>query len=235
MFLLFLLSLVTVLILIYFSNRSDNKIFRWIGAIIPPFFMLSFIFIPIDLITSIAWLLAGLIAIYSGLHIIKDVFLFIYTRLKNKEANTKEIAFRVIRPSLYLLILFSSHFIVQMSVASANKAAIDLALNMKEHVLENGVCKDSISGWNKNRKRDSNLTTKRFGEYGTQYRVSYWCDPVLSIFSFQVKINQDEAFSVSYSESGSLQATYGHYARQVEILINDNTDLDALANMRSGS
>lgn len=208
--------------------------FRWVGATIPPFFMLFFIFIPIDLITSIVWLIAALIAIYSGLHIIKDIFFLIYTRLNNKEVNTKEIAFRIIRPSLYLLILFFAHFIIQMSVASANKAAIDLALSMKEYVLENGVCKDSMPGWNKNRKRDSNLTTNRFGEYGTLYRVSYWCDPVLSIFSFQVKINQDESFSISYSNRGALKATYGHYLRPVEVIITDKTNLGALANMELG-
>jgi hypothetical protein len=228
----FVLLLVVVVFLMYYSNDSKNKIIRWLGAVIPPMFMLLFVYIPMDLITSLFWLTAFALFVYSIYKIVKAFSRIIYAKIKAIKLDVNTELFKIIRPALYIATLTLAKNTVHSSVAAANMAAIDLAIKMKMYVQDNGACEASLEGWANAENMRAATLTKEFGNFGTTYPVFYTCDINSREFNLWVDIDQDSSFSIAYLKNGNLEATYGHFSHPIKVIVDGSTNLADLASRK---
>ena len=225
-------ALACVTTLIFYSDRTKYRVIKWVGIIAPPLLLIGFYKLPKDLITAIPWLIAGLMMAISAIHIIWMIFSFIFQKFINSKKDSSFSYIKFIRPGLCVLCFFFASSIVNKSVVSANEKAIELAFDMKEHVLKTGKCIPVLDEWLGSEYRFIDMNSIDYGEYGTEYRIYYSCEPKYDYFEFNVRIDQDSSFSVVFKQS-LMKVSYGHYANMKEVEVDDKTDLKALAQMKA--
>lgn len=158
------------------SDRSKKPFFKWLGKIIPPLFLLSFIWIPFDFFTAILWLFAGGAMLYSAIALwIKLYKGFLSWRAKDTIGIASFVQ-DISRPTLTVICFFVAQNVVQMSVYSANAKAIELALATKKQVMKTGSCSTEKPQWATNNDHFADPSySMHYGKYGTKYNISYTC------------------------------------------------------------
>lgn len=227
-FLIVISSFPISLIVIYFSNRSKNTTFIWFGRLCPPMAILILATVPFDLMTTLFWLIGGGVMVFSVLRIIYfslELITKLIRKTIKKTKDQQDLKFnKTIRPALCILFFFISSKLVSMSIYSANAKALELAFETNEYVKKNKTCQK------KELTPATKFQTFRYGDYGTQYVVSYYCEPEQKRFTYRVRINIDESFSVIGDFDGAMKVILGYASN--EVVINDNVDLEALANRK---
>ncbi len=233
-----MIELVTLVVIaliatfIYFSSKSGNRLFVWLGRLIPPFLLLGLIKVPVDIFTSLVWLSAGCVMLYSLLKTILSLLESIYWARHQDKLEARKSIGQSVRPLLCVVCYFTASYFVSQSVYSANGKALELAQEMHAFVQLNGTCDSKRPDWAEARKSDPEYIGMRYGEYGTKYTISYKCDPELEKFSYVVRINQDEDFRIVGKFDGNMDVTFGDYGAPTRVTLSDTLDLAALVKMR---
>ncbi|WP_144394988.1 hypothetical protein [Pleionea sediminis] len=221
-----------LLILIDYTDNSNGTGMWWMGKVLPPLGLLAFSFIPVDLITSIFWLLAAVVMLVSVISLFIKVFKWTIKCYRKRSIDFRYIAEEGVRPLLCIICFYTASHIVNLSVYSANEKALQLALEMKQYVHENGTCSVEKPVWaNEHLSKGHSSFSMRYGEYGTQYQINYQCDPENDKFSYWVRISQDESFGIEGSFDGKMEVTYGDYGNPTTVTLDDSIDISALIKM----
>lgn len=231
-FSIILACLLIVALFIYFSEKTKNNFFKWAGRLFPPVLMLGLIKIPMDVVTSIIWLVAGIVMIYSFCKLVSLLIKLISCFIKKEELITKKQLGIYVRPFLCVLFFFTASHFVSKSVYSANAKALELALATQEYVQKNGACNTEKPEWATFNPLEPESIETQYGEYGTKYRLVYTCDIENKKFQYWVRINQDESFSVVGTFDGSIDVTFGHFGAPKTVSLSKNLDLEKLAKMK---
>jgi len=120
----FIIFLLFVCVLIVFTFKIKNPIFRWSAIIFPPLCLIPIIFIPIDMPTIMIWLLGFLVALISGRSILLRIIRFAKLG-KAKTEERYEQKNRLVRPVLTVVIFCLAIICVKVSLKSADNYAIE--------------------------------------------------------------------------------------------------------------
>ncbi len=207
--------------LMYLAERVKHPIAQWMGAIFPPLPLFGLIMIPIDMITTLLWLIGFIACLVSMGTLVKAPIA--YWRGKHQEKST--LYRQLLRPCLTIIAVVSAYTCVSMSVTSANAYALEKALAIEQTINNGGSCPREMKGWTPEDRSPRNALSLRYGTYGTKYRILYTCNPETSEFTLDVRINIDDSFSIVFKPNQKLKVTFWGK----DVWVNEMTDLDALA------
>lgn len=216
------------------TDRSTRPIFKWSGKLIPPLGLLVFIVIPFDLVTSILWLIAGVVMLISIINLLRRIYSFLLLWRIDGSLKIGRFVENVTRPALSIICFLVAVNMVKMSIHSANAEALELALATKNYVESTGSCSSERPVWATEKSPyDESHYSMLYGKYGTKYRITYSCSPEYEKYSYSVRISQDETFSVVGKFNGNLEVTYGDFGNPTKVYIDDKTDLSILVKMKN--
>lgn len=219
----------TVLVLSYFTNRSKSRVINWGGRIGFPSILLIYIWIPIDIFTTHLWLAVWAIAGASCIVVVYRIAVFLVYKVIGRHPSGSGLLTSLTSPVVAFSVVCIAQAVVAMSVASANRHALDLALEMKDHLERTGQCLESLPSWLTADYIEEGEVAIVYGDFGTKYRIDYNCSPDNDYFFFHVRNNQDVSFSVSSKPGSDVSVSYGHYANPVELILTEGMDLGALS------
>jgi len=219
--------LLAAVILMCLSRIYPYKALARAAAVLPPLTLLQFIFIPIDLITSLVWMAAHIAVVVSVFTIVAAIIHWIF----GPASNRKAVAFRLIRPTLTLLTFATAFTAVNWSVQSANAHALQQAFAIQRALQTGNGCGKAYSTVKHQSDQSIGNYDYRYGEYGTTYPIKLSCNVANQQFSVFVRVNQDSSFHVSGHSNEPLVAQYGHFRTPKKITITSATDLNQLAKM----
>ena len=157
----------SISVLAELASRADNNVINWIARVAPPSLLLLYTFVPFDLITIFQWLIAWAIAGISALLIVIRTATHLIQNARGTRPSVARFLTSTISPAIAISAVYASWVLVSMSVASANRHALNLAVEMKDLSERTGQCSESIPGWTPAGHLGHDVVTTMHGDFGT--------------------------------------------------------------------
>ena len=194
-FLLPLIAFFLVWLLIIFTFKIKNVIIRWVAIILPPLLLFLWVFIPIDMITILFWIVGFLIAGVSGISLLFKLISFLRIGSRNKQER-QFLKIQMIRPVLALIVFCLVLLSINLSLKSADNYSLRKAQEIQRICNADQTCPEMVPGWERGVTGDWFQSVTLYGRYGTKYRIIYTVSDDKKSFHMAVKHNIDEAFDI---------------------------------------
>ena len=165
----------------WFNSRYPalSRIIDWLVILLPPLLLTPLVFIPIDLSLAVFfWMVAAVVFFVS----LRTIGRFLWNGPRRK----------LIRPMLAILAMVSAVMMISASRRSADEYASSLALVAQQLCQSKGECQETLEGISCDRTLAADRCVSGYGDYGSQFAVSYSISPDKASFTVQVRHNIDE-------------------------------------------